>query len=266
MKITCIQFNAVWHDAASNLAHLKTLFASKVSQEKPQVVVLPELFHSGFSMDTTQTAQLRSGDVFQALSALAKMHHVTLIAGVALQDDQPLGDPLDRSSPNVFNTAMVFDKDGNEQACYIKNHAFSLADEHLHYPQGHQQVLFNVGDTPCSVFICYDLRFPELFRKMAHHAEVMFVIANWPQSRQAHWRALLTARAIENQCYMVGVNRVGSDGNDLRYVGGSIVVSPMGETLCEMDERVQIQSVVIDSRKVQAVRKQFPFLQDMKPN
>jgi len=255
MKVCCLQLNIVWQNETANLANLTRLFESFSSGNKPDVVVLPELFHSGFSMQTAYIKQTRSGLVYQTLSQLAKVYSVYLIAGVALQSD----------ATKALNSALVFDQTGTEQACYIKNYSFRLADEGSYYQAGEQQVLFNIGDTPCSVFICYDLRFPELFRKVAKQVEVIFVIANWPASRQLHWQALLIARAIENQCFVVGVNRMGQDGTGIDYLGGSMVLNPLGETLCVMDENTEMQMVEIELAQVQQTRQQFPFLEDMKP-
>lgn len=267
MKLTCIQCDPVWQDDAANLAQLKRQFASYIAIENPDVVVLPELFHSGFSMDTATVVQSREGVVYRTLSELAKTYSVTLIAGVALKDEKSQTNHSEPQGamPVALNVAFIFSPDGTEQACYIKNYAFSLVDEQRYYQPDNSQVVFKVGQTSCSIFICYDLRFPELFRKVAQQTEVMFVIASWPAARQAHWQALLTARAIENQCFVVGVNRIGTDGNGLQYVGGSRILSPLGEALCVMDERTHVQSYEIETDEVPLIRRRYPFLQDMKP-
>jgi len=266
MKITCVQFNPVWQDVAANITNLKRQFANQIAQEKPDVVVLPELFHCGFSMDTSTVVESRDGELYQALSQLAQTYAVTLIAGLALKTQEPSSITLafEAALPRSSNVALVFDPSGNEQACYIKNYAFSMSGEHLHYQQGNQQVVFYVGDTPCSVFICYDLRFPELFRKVTKAVEVIFVIANWPESRQSHWQALLTARAIENQCFVVGVNRIGQDGYGLDYAGGSMVVNPLGDTMCKLSRACEYHQIEVDPTEVQALRARYPFLKDMK--
>lgn len=264
MRVCCIQFYPVWQDEHTNLTHLKALFAAQVAPQKPTVVVLPELFHCGFTMDSRQVMQRRSGQVYHTLSQLAKDYTVTVIAGVALQVDASI--KADSLHAPAFNSALVFDKHGDEQACYIKNYAFTSVGEQYHYQQAGQQVLFNIDSTPCTVFICYDLRFPELFRKLSLQAELVFVIANWPESRQAHWQALLTARAIENQCFVVGVNRIGEDGNGLKYAGGSMVVSPVGDILCLMDAQSEVKQVDIDTTMAQETRAQWPFLNDIKPS
>ena len=271
MKITCIQCDPIWQDDAANVALLTRQFANHVIPGQVDVVVLPELFHSGFSMDTATVGQSREGVVYQTLSQLANIYSVTLIAGVALKDKKSRVKPPKNHSesleamPIALNVAFIFSSDGTEQACYIKNYAFSLVDEQRYYQPDNNQVVFKVGQTSCSVFICYDLRFPELFRKVAQQTQVMFVIASWPSARQTHWQALLTARAIENQCFVVGVNRIGKDGKGVLYEGGSRILSPLGETLCVMDERTQVQSYKIETDEVPVIRRRYPFLQDMKP-
>ncbi|MEA3404116.1 MAG: nitrilase-related carbon-nitrogen hydrolase, partial [Pseudomonadota bacterium] len=174
------------------------------------------------------------------------------------------GVALKSASNKALNTALVFDRNGTEQACYIKNHSFSFANEDRYYQASNQQVIFNIDHTPCSVFICYDLRFPELFRKVAKQSEMIFVIANWPASRQQHWQALLQARAIENQCFMVGVNRTGEDGNGLLYEGGSSVINPLGEMLSYMSAESNYLVTEVNPQETLKVRERFPFLNDMK--
>jgi len=252
MNVACLQLNIVWEEASDNLEVLAS-FRQQLQQDKVDVVVLPELFHSGFSMNTALTQQNRTGLVYTALSQFAKALGVYVIAGVALKS----------KTDKALNTALVFDRKGTEQACYIKNRSFSFGKEEQHYQASNQQVIFTIDGTPCSVFICYDLRFPELFRKVAKQTELVFVIANWPASRQLHWNTLLQARAIENQYFVVGVNRIGEDGNGLLYEGDSSVINPLGETLCRMRADLEYQVTEINLNEVQHVRQRFPFLADM---
>jgi predicted amidohydrolase len=251
MKVLCAQLDIVWQDSAENLRRLQARLQQTASGSC-DVLVLPELFHCGFSMEAEQVAQARQGNVYQALSTLARQQQVYVVAGMALRGD--VGE--------IYNAALVFDRQGNELACYAKNRLFSLAGEGRSYQAGREAVVFEVDGTPCSVFICYDLRFPELFRQVIPRAELIFVLANWPDSRQRHWEVLLQARAIENQCFVVGVNRSGTDGNALHYVGGSMVVDPLGQVLCQLPDAPCLETVEIDLRQVDRVRSQFPFLAD----
>ena len=161
------------------------------------------------------------------------------------------------------NVAVVIDDRGKIVAEYFKMYPFSYMGEHLHYASGDSPVAFSVAGMNASVFICYDLRFPEVFRRVARSVECIFVIANWPDVRIEHWSALLKARAIENQCFLVGVNRIGSDGNGLTYCGSSHVFSPAGDLLCTGSAGDELVFADIDLAQVKKVRSQFPFLVDM---
>ncbi|MDG6773438.1 nitrilase-related carbon-nitrogen hydrolase [Thiomicrorhabdus sp. ZW0627] len=254
MKVASVQLDIVWQDTAKNLQQLDK-WASKAAGNGCDVIVLPELFHSGFSMQVGEIAQTMDGDVYRALSRSAQTHQIHVIAGFAKKL---------ASQEKALNCALVFDRQGNQQACYIKNHTFDFAGEGEHFQAGSQQVEFDVDGTPCSVFICYDLRFPELFRKVVPQSEVIFVIANWPDSRQLHWEVLLQARAIENQCYVVGVNRIGEDGNGLHYSGGSMVIDPFGEVLSHAGPEQVCQMTEFPVSKVKQIRDRYPFLKDKK--
>lgn len=252
MKVLSVQLDSVWQDSAQNLLRLRE-YLQQVEPGQVDVVVLPELFHCGFSMQVDRVSQTRQGRVYKALSDLARQYGVYIMAGFAERV----------SSNQARNCALVFDRNGNEQACYVKNRAFQFAGEGEHYQAGNQSVLFEVDGVVCSVFICYDLRFPELFRQVVPQAEMVFVIANWPESRQSHWETLLRARAIENQCFVVGVNRIGEDGNGLIYVGGSMVIDPLGEILSYADSEQACQITEVSIKQVKLVRRQYPFLADI---
>lgn len=258
MKLAVLQMDSVWQDPQANMCEL-TRQLEMLADQTVDVVVLPELFHSGFSMDVEKVAETKRGMVYQRLSALARQYRVYLIAGFAERIEGQ-----ESADNQAHNCALVFDRNGNEQACYIKNHPFSLSGEDRHYEAGTDTLLLEINGVVCSVFICYDLRFPELFRKVIPQAEMLFVIANWPSSRQRHWEILLQARAIENQCFVVGVNRTGTDANGLDYAGGSMVVDPLGEVLAHWPEAEKCGLLTVDTQKVKQVRRQFPFLRDMK--
>ncbi len=261
LKIASVQLDSKWQDTAANLQQLNSLI-KETNLSDCDVLVLPELFHAGFSMAVDLVAEPQQGVIYQALSQLAKNHAIYIIAGVA-QKTSGLESDIKILGAKALNTAVVFDRAGKEIACYVKNYTFTYAEEGDYYQAGNQSVAFELEGVSCSVFICYDLRFPELFRKVAKQVEVIFVIANWPESRQSHWETLLKARAIENQCFIVGVNRLGKDGNDLNYIGGSMVVDPLGDVLSYGQEADDVIMTEIDPLLVQQVRKQFPFLQDM---
>lgn len=260
MQVVALQWNSDWQDSQKNLSRLKIQLqtlsdALLPRQVKPRLVVLPELFHGGFSMAPERFAVPLHGEFMQTLADMATEYQIHLLLGAAIRHDAV--------NHHYHNSALLFTPDAGLASQYIKQKPFTYAEEETVYQPGKGALLFNIGSFRCSCFICYDLRFPELFREVAKQVDVIFVLANWPESRQSHWEVLLKARAIENQCYIVGVNRLGHDGNDLHYVGGSMVISPLGEVLCYGDQHTEWIDAALEGEKVMQVRRQFPFLADM---
>lgn len=256
MKVASIQLNSVWEDPKYNLERVEQ-FVHKAQNDGCDVVILPEMFSSGFSMNAKKIAEQANGSSCQMLCQLAQEHHINLIAGLV--------EKIDDEDNDVYqNVAVMIDRNGQIIARYIKNYPFSNAGEHLYYQAGNETVVYEIDGVKASTFICYDLRFPELFRQVAQQVEMMVVIASWPAARLDHWLSLLKARAIENQCFVVGVNRIGRDGNDLDYTGGSQVVDPFGHIISLADEKTEYQMTELNISKVKKIREQLPFLQDMK--
>jgi len=159
--------------------------------------------------------------------------------------------------------ALVVSPDGSV-ARYAKIHPFSYGGEHLHYAPGDRVVTVEIDGVRVTPFVCYDLRFPEPFRAAAAETDLYVVVANWPELRREHWKTLLRARAIENQAYVAGVNRVG-DGDGLHYAGDSAAVSPLGETLAEGDEQERVLLADVEPEEVAKLRARFPALEDRRP-
>ena len=260
IKVELMQFDSAWQNTAANLEALQTKYAV-LSKEICDLLVLPELFHSGFSMQPELFAESIEGEVSQALTNLAKQNSTNIVAGVA---QRKVHSNCHGKEVNFFNTALAFNNEGEQIGSYAKQRLFSYASEDKTYTAGYKPEIINISGEPFALFICYDLRFPELFREVANKVKGFIVLANWPEIRQAHWEALLKARAIEYQCFVIGVNRIGQDGNGLHYSGGSSVISPMGELLLYADKNTEFSAVEIDLQAVDEVRKQFPFLKDMK--
>ena len=251
MNLALIQPDIAWKDIKANLQKAND-FIQQASMEKCDVVVFSEMFHTGFCMDTDITTK-DSEKIIEKLSYLAKKYDINIIAGLAKQDEN-----------NNHNIAITINKDGKQISEYIKNYSFSLGKENLYYRAGEKQSIYEIDGIRASTFICYDLRFAELFRKVAQSVKIIFVIASWPQSRIDHWSSLLKARAIENQCFVVGVNRIGKDGNDIRYNGATSIYNPLGEEVLKMGENIEYKSIDIDVYQVDKIRRKFPFLKDMK--
>ncbi len=253
MKIASIQLNIEWEDKEVNFRRSE-IFTERAKSDNCNVIVFPETFNSGFSMNVKTIGEVPNGETFDHLSQLAKKYNISIIGGYAESTNSGKG----------RNIALVLDSDGRTLAKYSKNHPFSYVDEHKYYEPGDSQSIFEIDGTSSSVFICYDLRFPELFRKVAKQVSVIFVIANWPLARQEQWESLLKARAIENQCFIVGVNRIGTDGNELTYGGGSNVFDPLGNMLSRGGSTQEYIVTEINESEVTEVRRKFPFLKDMK--
>ncbi len=254
MKVALVQLDIAWEDRQRNYEKAE-FFAQRASAEKCDIMVLPEMFNTGFSMDLSAIADEGIGETTSVLSGMAKNYGINLIAGF------PIKSPAEQKGRNM---AVAFDKQGMLLSTYTKMHPFSLIGEHEYYIAGDTIALFDIDGVSASMFICYDLRFPEIFRKVARQAQLIFVIANWSSSRKEHWKTLLRARAIENQCFIIGVNRTGTDGNGIHYSGGSCVIGPQGNILCSGDDGAEYIACKFDPAEVLSARSQFPFLKDMK--
>lgn len=249
MKIALLQINSAWENEAKNCRTASHLLA-EAAGARCDIAVLPEMFSTGFTMNLSALSDGNATKAF--LAEQAKKFAMPILAGVAMKKP---GEKLGT------NNALFFDSAGRMITRYAKKRLFPLSGEPDVYRAGKKWVVFTVGDVHASVFICYDLRFPELFRQVSRKVQIIFVIANWPESRMSHWEALLRARAIENQCYVVGVNRLGKDGNGIRYAGGSLVVDPMGMTIAQLNSHLKWATVAIDPALVTKVRECYPFLQ-----
>jgi predicted amidohydrolase len=251
MNVSILQLDLAWHDRAANHAKARAM----LENDRPApggLVVLPEAFPVGFSMDVDAIAD-RSGETVRFVRELAKDFAVTVVAGNIVQPD-------DRGR----NQALIASPDGALIDTYEKLHPFSFAKEHDHYRGGSKLVRFEWAGAKVAPLICYDLRFPEAFRIAAKSGvDVFVVIANWPTPRVAHWLALLTARAIENQAYVVGCNRVGKDPN-VDYPGRSVVIDPRGNIVADGGDKEGIVKAAIDLDGLRAYRKSFPALADMR--
>jgi len=252
MKIVSVQLDIIWENKSANYARVKD-FVARANRDQADLIVFPEMFNSGFSMKAESIAEPQNTSTSHFLCQLAKQYRINIIAGF-----------VETRNERAENIALAIGDDGTIKTRYIKNYPFSFAGEDKVYATGDKTVLFDINGCPSSLFICYDLRFPEHFRQVAKQAEIIFVIANWPETRQQHWETLLKARAIENQCFVVGVNRIGKDGNNLIYGGGSQVYNPLGQQLSNGASDQEYIITEIDPSEVSAIRKKLPFLDDMK--
>ena len=255
MKIIALQFDIAWEDKKANFDKVHRLLR-KAEPEADSLVVLPEMFATGFSMNTAAIAETYGGKTEQFLAGVAREFGVCVVGGAAMRG----------RDGQVRNKALVFSPSGELVAFYAKMRPFTLGGESKHYAAGERPAVFRWRDWTVSPFVCYDLRFPEIFREaMAAHGPHLFtVIANWPEKRIHHWVRLLQARAIENQAYVVGVNRCGRDPEHV-YNGRSVIVDAHGEILADAGGREGHIGVSLDLAALLEYRRVLPFLADMRP-
>lgn len=251
LRVALGEYDTGWHEPARSLERAARVVRA-ASAAGAGLVVLPEMCTTGFTMDAGQ-AEAIDGPSVRELSRLAVEARTNVLAGVAIRERQ--GD-----ADRAVNMALLLGADGLRRATYRKQRVFAYAGEDAVYTPGREAVVTTLSGVRIAPFICYDLRFPELFRAVAREVDLMIVLANWPASRRSHWDALIRARAIENQCYVVAVNRIG-DGGGITYDGGSAAFDPWGTPLESSGDGVRC--IDVDPARVRAVREEFPFLRDV---
>jgi predicted amidohydrolase len=252
MKVAAAQMDIVWHDRDANHAKIRKM-AGTAKEAGADLVVFPEMAPTGFSMDTSMTAEPADGPTPTLFRGLAKDLEMTVVGGFVLKTQT--GRPQ--------NVSLAVDPTGADLALYAKIHQIGLLDEDQHYDPGDRTLSFSLNDMEAACLICYDLRFPELFRSLAEQCSLVLIIASWPAARQRHWDILLPARAVENQLYIVGVNRVGEGGGHL-FTGGSAIIDPAGEIVAHAGNRETLLVEEINPQRVKQVRSEMPFLKDRK--
>jgi omega-amidase len=257
LRLALGQYDTAWEDPMTSLERASRVI-ERAAAEGADLVALPETSTTGFTMESSRFAEPLEGGSVGKLAALAARHRIHVLAGVATRE-------RDGGPGTCFNSALLFAPDGELISHYRKQRLFALGGEDAAYEAGNEHVISEIAGVRLAPFICYDLRFPELFRPAAPHVDVMILIANWPVARRVHWDVLSQARAIENQCYFATVNRVGSGGG-VTYDGGSAVFGPWGELLGSAGASDATSGdlccVTIDSAEVSRVRERYPFVQD----
>ena len=240
------QYDTGWHNPVQSLARAREI-AEQARAADADLLVLPEMCASGFTMDADKFADPPDGPSVRSLSALAADHHLWLIAGLSM-----------RRESRYLNSALAFAPDGSLVATYDKQRLFGYAKETEVYSAGTGPCVMQLGGLSIALFVCFDLRFPELFREVGPQVDACVVIANWPSARQRHWEVLTQARAIENQCYVVAVNRIG-EGDGLEYSGGSAIYDPWGERCDNPVPHSSMRIGELARTTVASVRKAFPL-------
>ncbi len=257
LKITTIQSNLHWENKEANLL----MFENKLLnlEEPTEVVILPEMFSTGFSMRPQLLAEDMHGETVNWMREQSERHRIVLAGSVIIKDKDRYYNRLICMLPN------------GQLGYYDKRHRFAFAGEDEFYSQGNKRLIASVKGWRINLQVCYDLRFPVWSRQQLQTDEagnlqpeydVLVYVANWPERRHHAWKTLLCARAIENQCYVVGVNRVGDDGNLIHHSGNSMVIDPLGEVLYHMADEEDVFTIQLQKEQLENVRSKFPFWKD----
>lgn len=257
LSITTIQTNLLWEDKEANILMLEEKIRN--IKGKTNIVVLPEMFTTGFSMNAKLLAENMDGVTISWMRKIAAEKKIILTGSIIVEEE------------GKYYNRLIWMLPNGEVGHYDKRHNFSLAGEQEHYTRGSKRLIASVGGWKINLCICYDLRFPVWTRQVIESSEdkeatpefdVLVYVANWPEKRSHAWKTLLQARAIENQCYVVGVNRVGNDGNELYHSGDSMVVDPLGEKIYHKEHQEDIHTTTLEKSVLNEVRNKLPFWRD----
>ncbi|MGV3594092.1 MAG: amidohydrolase [Sediminibacterium sp.] len=251
LHISLIQTKLFWENKTANLLMLEEKINS-ISQ-KTEIVVLPEMFSTGFSMNPPAFAETMDGPTIEWMKKMAAEKKIILTGSVIIQEN------------NQFFNRLLWVLPNGTIGHYDKRHRFAFAGEDQHYSNGHKRLIAQVKGWKINLQICYDLRFPVWARQQSDDEpeyDLLLYVANWPERRNHAWKTLLTARAIENQAYVIGVNRVGEDGNGIYHSGNSMVVDPLGEVLYHKEHEEDIFTIILEKTTLIEIRNKFPFWKD----
>ena len=251
LVVSIVQADTVWHDPQANREYYAGLLQDR--KQNADIIVLPETFTSGFSNAALDQAETMRGETVNWLREMAETYACAITGSVQIREGE-----------QVFNRMLWAMPDGTLQH-YDKRHLFRMANEHQRYAAGKDRTIIEYKGWRICLLVCYDLRFPVYSRNRFNHTlsdgydyDVLIYVANWPSPRHFAWQTLLKARAIENLSYVVGVNRTGSDGNGLHYLGGSTVLDFLGQTVIEAGQTPEIRSAGISRDELNAFRERFP--------
>lgn len=246
LRITLVQSDLHWENKAANLA----AFAQKLATiPETDLIILPEMFTTGFSMNPAAYAETMQGDTVQWLLTQAQQCRAAIVGSAIIEENG-----------KFYNRLLWVNPDG-QMGWYDKRHLFSMGGEDFHYTRGSQKIMFDFKGWRICPMVCYDLRFPVWSRNKEDY-DLAIYVANWPERRRYHWQSLLIARAIENQAFVVGVNRVGTDANEIYHSGYSSVIDPAGDVLYQHADTEDIKTVTLSKAHLLDIRQRLPFLKD----
>ncbi|MGH8108195.1 MAG: amidohydrolase [Arenimonas sp.] len=255
LNISLIQGDTRWHDPQANRDYYGALL--KQAGNDTDIFILPETFTSGFSNEAIADAETMQGPTLAWMLEKAKQHNAVVTGSVQI-----------RENGLVFNRLIWAQPDGQYKH-YDKRHLFRMANEHQRYASGNERLVIEYKGWRICPLVCYDLRFPVYSRNRFNHDaenrfdyDVLLYVANWPAARRHAWNSLLPARAIENLCYVAGVNRVGTDGNSIEYAGDSVALDFIGQAIVSGGNREEVLSCSLSASELQAFRSRFPAYLD----
>lgn len=253
LTITTIQTNLIWEDKAANLRQLEEKINS--IEERTEIVVLPEMFSTGFTMQPQLFAEDMNGETVEWMKNIAADKRIVLTGSIIIKEE------------NKFYNRLVWMLPNGEYGFYNKRHLFAYAGEDQQYAAGNKRLIASVKGWKINLQVCYDLRFPVWARQQqvdqsSPEYDILIYTANWPERRSHAWKTLLCARAIENQCFVVGVNRVGLDGKNINHSGNTLVIDPLGEVLYHKADEEDIFTITLEKERLEEVRTRFPFWKD----
>jgi predicted amidohydrolase len=259
LRISIIQTPLQWEEKKSNLDMLEQKIAA--IPEKTELIVLPEMFSTGFSMNKEVLAENMEGPTVQWMKETAAKKTAIITGSFICKDMQ--------NGVTSYYNRMVWMLPNGEFGYYDKRHLFAYGKENLHYSAGQKRFIASVNGWKLNLQICYDLRFPVWIRQSKGFEspdrpeyDLLVIVANWPLSRAHAWRTLLAARAIENQCYVIGVNRTGTDGYGLQYGGESMILGPLGEPIKKLTDEAEVYSHTLHREYLEETRSKYPFWRD----
>lgn len=247
LRSTLCQLSLRWEDRHANTRHIDDLLQR--SGPDTDLILLPELFSTGFTMSVDALAESMEGTTVSWMRDAAARYEALVAGSVII-----------RESEKTYNRMVVAGSNG-PVAVYDKRHLFRMGEENEHYSMGARRVVFGTGEWRVCPLVCYDLRFP-VWSRNRNEYDLLVYVANWPAVRHEVWKTLLKARAVENSCYVIGVNRVGTDGRSIAYDGGSMVVDFKGRIVSELGNGEEIRTVSLDLETLRAFRRKFPVLLD----
>lgn len=253
MKVAAISLNQTWENKEANKRKCQQ-YIIKASFNFCDLIIFPEMTLTGFSMKSNFIKEdLTNSETIQWFIEMAKTYHINIIFGMVLGKNK-----------QATNNAICISVKGDIICNYAKIHPFTFAKENIYYEGGNKLGIFEIEDIQFGMTICYDLRFPELYQALSKSVSIIINIANWPERRVDHWNILTSARAIENQVYMLAVNRTGIDGNGLAFIKSSKIIDPIGNIVKPITENKEIDIYELDINNVNLAREVFPFKKDRK--